>query len=136
MWLWIKRKIVASLRSQDNTAEDQLTGYENAKKFYDIVYCSFQSMVFLAALQLAYQRYDMMVLIVFYWIGFFAWGVYLLNAIKYVISATIEKYTDFDLDANLSRFFYSVMSYIVSFTIAFLAPEIIVNFVNIKFPVN
>lgn len=136
MWLKILKIYTKFILLASATSEDQLVTYEFSKKLYDVVYCSFQSIVFLAALKLAIERYDTIMLKVFYYTGYFAWTFYLFSVVRYVISTILEAYTTIDLENDLTRAIYNSLAIILSYFFGILGPKIIVDFVNMKFPIN
>jgi len=142
MWLKLKKMFVKTMDTLETmlltpvSVEDRLVTSENLKKFYDAVYCSFQSIVFLAALKLAIERYDTIMLKIFYYIGFCAWTLYLCAVINYMIYAMLERYTTIDLESEVSRIIFNGFSILLSWSSGIWGPKIIVDFVDLKFPIN
>lgn len=143
MWLKIKKMLVRIMDAcveifllVPATSKSQLDVYELSKKIYDVIYCSFQSIVFLAAIKLARERYDTITLEMFYYIGYFAWTFYLFSVIKYFVSTILESYTTIDLESDLTLIIYNYLALVLSLAFGFLGPKIIVDFVNMKFPIN
>lgn len=142
MWLKLKKIFVKTMDTLETmlstpvSVEDRLVTSENLKKFYDAVYCSFQSIVFLAALKLAIERYDTIMLKIFYYIGFCAWTMYLCAFINYLIYALLERYTPIDLESEGSRLILNFFSILLGLSSGIWGLKIIVDFVDLKFPIN
>ena len=142
MWLKIKKmflKIMVTclaLLLSSTSSKDQLVASQYMKTFYDVVYCSFNSILFLAAIKIVNERYDTVILNIFYLIGYFAWAMYLFTGTTYLISAIIEKYTKINLESVMTRLIYNSLAFIFSSGFAILGPKIIVDFVNMNFSIN
>jgi len=140
MWLKIKKVLlkimmiyVRIILSPSATSKYQSVAYEFAKKIYDGVYCSFKSILFLAGIKLAIEIYDTLLFHIFYYIGFFAWSMYLFTGMTYLTSGILERYTKIDLESVMTRLIFNSLVLIFSFGFGILGPKIIVAFVNAKF---
>ena len=142
MWLKLKKMWLKIMKAYEEyllspvSVEDRLVTSEYAKKIYDVVYCSFQSIVFLAAIKLAIEHYDNIILKIFYLIGYCSWSVYLFTVITFLISTIIEKYTTIDLEGEKARIIYNTACFCFTIGFSIFGPKIIVDFVNMKFPIN
>ena len=56
--------------------------------------------------------------------------------LKYFISTILESYTTIDLESDLTLIIYNYLALVLSLAFGFLGPKIIVDFVNMKFPIN
>jgi hypothetical protein len=120
-------------RQQDHeNAEHWKLGWENSKIWQEVVFTTIESVVILAALNIALSKEWSWVLAIIYLLAFLALTVYLQMFFKYLVNATNEKFEIIKGPTVLS-WVAGTTSTLSSVGIVLLLPEMVSSFVQVNF---
>lgn len=107
-------------------------GWENSKTFHEVVFTTIESVVILAAMDIALKKEWSWVLAVINGLAFLALLSYLQTYFRYLINATNEK---FEVIENPDAFAWlaGIAAMAISLGITFLLPGMISSFVSANF---
>jgi len=114
-------------------SETTLGAYNNAKRFYEVIFLSIQSIAILAAIQIANKKIDSQIMTVLYILGCFAWFLYLFCAIKYFFYATLEKMSGVTRKTRRVGYILSFLFVVMGMLIAIWAPIFIAESIRTGF---
>ena len=121
------------LRQNDHeNATNLRQGWENAKTLQEVTYTTIESVIILAALDIALSRQTNWVLWAIYVLAFLALASYLLMFIKFFINAMNEKFA-LIRNSYLFSWIAGISSLFASLGITFVLPKFISAFVEINF---
>ncbi|UDF29945.1 UNVERIFIED_ORG: hypothetical protein LHK14_01100 [Roseateles sp. XES5] len=127
-------KIVSRLFRQKDyeNAEYWRYGWENARLFQEVVFTTIESVVILAALDIALSKKLDLVLLSINVIAFFSLMSYLLMYFKFLINAANEKFEVIN-NKNVFAWIAGTLSALASFGITFALPNVVSAFVRANF---
>lgn len=113
-------------------AEHLKQGWENSKIWQEVVFTTIESVVILAALDIALNKSWSWALAAIYGMAFLSLMLYLQMYLRYLVNATNEK---FDVIKNRTAFAWiaGIMSPLISISIVFLLPQMVSSFVQVNF---
>jgi hypothetical protein len=122
-----------SLRQDDYTAEELKHGIKGANALREFIFVTIESLVVLAALELALSKQQAVWMWVVYIAAWISLTLYLLAYAKYLINVIAEKFGLAHRNREIFLWAAGSISLIISVGVTHVVPQITAEFINANF---